>query len=131
MENRETFAEAVLGHWAERFNCTIDDLNRPGTVLVPEETFADSAAVHVWVIGQRAFARMDPALAETAAHVMAERPDTTIMTGDLLREALGPEGVLRTEESLLRYLIPTGLQTRRGRLPGRRPPPDSGRHGCA
>ncbi len=108
--NRDTFEHAVYQSWAERFGCPVAALHRPGTVILPEAEFASTHAVHIWTIGARAFARVDPALEVLVAEAIGDRVDTDPITGHHLRAMLGHAGIKRVEESVLRYLYPADLR---------------------
>ncbi len=106
LNSAAVFELAVLQNWATRFNCTVDDFRLPGTVLMPEVEFAGSGAIHIWTIGARAFARMDPAVTSVVDQALGRRRETVALNKALMQAALGPESVLRSEESVLRYLYP-------------------------
>ncbi len=104
--DRQAFETAVHRKWADRFNCTIEDLKRPGTEILPEEDFASSNAIHIWTIGERAFARMDPACEALARRALAAQPEGTALTTDLVAAAAIPHSIRKIEDNLLFYLYP-------------------------
>jgi RimJ/RimL family protein N-acetyltransferase len=104
--DRAPFEQAVYLSWAEHYGCPLEDLHQPGTVILPDAEFASTHAAHIWTIGARAFARVDPALEVLVAEAIGDRLDTEAITGHHLRATLGHAGIARTEESILRYLYP-------------------------
>lgn len=104
--DRQTFETAVFGKWADRYNCTIEDLKRPGTEINPEDDFADSNAIHIWTIGERAFARTDPACEALARRALAAQPEGTALSADHVAAAVIPHSIRKTEDNLLFYLYP-------------------------
>ena len=104
--DRQSFETAVYRKWADRYNCTIEDLKRPGTVIIPEDDFANSNAIHIWTIGKRAFARMDPACEGLARRVLAVQPEGTALTADHVIAAAIPHSIRKIEDGLLFYLYP-------------------------
>lgn len=104
--SRDTFERAVYQSWAERFDCPVETLHRPGTVIIPEAELASTRAVHVWTIGARAFARVDPALEALVAEVIGDSIDTEAITAHHLRATLGQARIERIEDNVLRYLYP-------------------------
>ena len=104
--NRDAFEHAVYQSWAERFDYPVAALHRPGTVILPEAEFASTHAVHIWTIGARAFARLDPALEVLVAEAIGDRVDAEAITAHHLRATLGHAGIERVEDSVLRYLYP-------------------------
>lgn len=104
--DRETFTHAVYSHWATRFNCSVDELRLAGTVLLPDEELAGTGAIHIWTIGRRAFARMDPGVKSEAARALGARRQATALTQEHLRSALSNDRIDRVEDSVLRYLYP-------------------------
>ncbi len=110
LNSATVFEHTVLQNWATRFNCAVDDFRLPGTVLMPEEEFAGSDAIHIWTIGARAFARLDPAVTAIVDQALGRRQETVVLTEALMQAALGPESILRSEESVLRYLHPSDFR---------------------
>jgi len=104
--DRQTFETAVFRKWADRYNCTIEDLKRPGTEIIPEDDFANSNAIHIWTIGERAFARMDPACEELARRALAAQPEGSALTADHVATAVTPHSIRKIEDNLLFYLYP-------------------------
>jgi GNAT superfamily N-acetyltransferase len=104
--DRQTFETAVFRKWADRYNCTIEDLKRPGTEIIPEDDFANSNAIHIWTIGERAFARMDPACEELAHRALAAQPESTALTADHVAAAVTSHSIRKIEDNLLFYLHP-------------------------
>ncbi|MCU0522222.1 MAG: GNAT family N-acetyltransferase [Anaerolineae bacterium] len=106
MTDRETFTHVVYGNWAEWFHCPTEEFRLPGTVVIPDAEFAGSGAIHIWTIGRRAFARLDPAVEAEVVGALGERVGNTAVTEDHLRAALAPGRIDRAEDSVLRYLYP-------------------------
>ena len=104
--DRQSFETAVYRKWADRYNCTIEDLKRPGTVIIPEDDFANSNAIHIWTIGERAFARMDPACEDLARRALAAQPEGTALAADHVTAAATPHSIRKIEDNLLFYLYP-------------------------
>ncbi len=103
---RDTFDHAVYQGWADRFGCPIEALHRPGTVIIPEAEFASTHAVHIWTIGARAFARIDPVLETLVAETIGDRIDAEAITAYHLHATLGQARIERVEDNVLRYLYP-------------------------
>jgi GNAT superfamily N-acetyltransferase len=108
--DRETFALAVYENWAKRFDCTVEDLNRPGTVLLPDEQFTDSGGVHIWQIGERAFVRVDPNVVDDMKRAQERFPAATALNADHIEEALGLDRIREIEDSLIHYLYPPDFE---------------------
>ncbi|MGC9349017.1 MAG: GNAT family N-acetyltransferase [Anaerolineae bacterium] len=108
--DREDFDRAVYENWAQRFDCTVEDLYRAGTVLIPDQQFAGSGGVHVWQIGKRAFARMDPQVLDEIEHARRHLPRIAVLNEEHLRAALGGDRIRQTEQSVLLYLYPPDFQ---------------------
>jgi predicted GNAT family acetyltransferase len=107
---REAFEVAVYQNWADRFGCTIEALQTPGTEVLPEEQFAGSNAVHIWTIGHHAFARLDPAVAELVHQVLSSQTDPVTLSAAHLTSSQEKLLVLEVEDSVLTYLYPPDLQ---------------------
>ena len=106
--DRKHFVQRVLGKWAERYECTVEALQQPGIVMLPEPEYAGSGGIHAWHIGRHTFVRFDPAL---------DRAINALQTGLGSRDDMEPgelTGALRsmdlrikhTERGLLSYLFP-------------------------
>jgi len=104
--DRHAFDTAVYEKWADRYHCTIEDLKRPGTEIIPEEDFANSNAIHIWTIGKRAFARVDPAYEALARRALAAQPEGTALAADHVATAVIPHSIRKIEDNLLFYLHP-------------------------
>lgn len=106
---REAFEVAVYQKWADHFGCEIAALHQTGTVVLPETEFASSGAIHIWTIGQRAFARLDPALTETVETVLAAQPTPVALKAGHLAPATAGRPIRKIEDSVLTYLYPPDL----------------------
>jgi GNAT superfamily N-acetyltransferase len=115
--DRETFDRAIYANWSRRFDCAVEDLRQPGTVLMTDEQFAGSGAIHIWQIGERAFARLDPAVLEEVNRAKDHLPATTALNLDALKATLGVGRIHRSEDSLLHYLYPPDFQAHDVPLP--------------
>lgn len=108
--NRAGFERAVYQNWAERFDCAVEDLHRPGTELLPEAEFAGTRGIHIWTIGERAFARLDPSILDVARRALDRTAAPGALTTGHLRVALNPDRIREIEESVLRYLYPADFR---------------------
>lgn len=108
--DHNAFNTAVYEKWAARFNLTVEDLNRAGTEIMPEDDFSGSNAVHIWTIGKRAFARMDPAYEELTRRVLAVQPEGTAISASNLTEKNTMPAVRNTVDGLLFYLYPPNFR---------------------
>jgi len=106
---RSKFEDAIYAKWAERYDCTTEDLRTPGTEVLPDEDFANSAAVHIWTIGKRAFARMDPACEDVVREALCAHPAGTSLLSDHLAPEITGRAIRRTEDNQLHYLYPADL----------------------
>jgi GNAT superfamily N-acetyltransferase len=117
MPDRATFEAAVFRNWAERFGCSAEELHTVGTEVLPEEQFAGSNVIHIWTIGQRAFARHDPALTHLVDTARTRASGPVALTVAHLIPVLDTYRVKKIEDSVLTYLYPPDLQPT--------PPPNS------
>ncbi|MBN1246560.1 MAG: GNAT family N-acetyltransferase [Anaerolineae bacterium] len=106
---REAFEVAVYQKWADHFGCEITALHQAGTVVLPEAGFAGSGAVHVWVIGRRAFARLDPALSETVEVALAAQTTPVALKAAHLTPVIEVRQIGKVEDNVLTYLYPADL----------------------
>jgi GNAT superfamily N-acetyltransferase len=106
MSDRAAFDHAVYEKWAECFDVTVEALYRPGTELIAEEQFTGSGGVHIWHIGEHAFARMDPTCEPVVQRVLARLAAPAALTGDHLKAALAPAQIREIEDNLMLYLYP-------------------------
>lgn len=107
--DRQAFDIAVCKKWAERYGRTVEDLRRPGTEIMPEDDLANSNAIHVWTIGKRAFARMDPACEGLVRRALAAQPEGTALSAGHLSAAITSHSIRKIQNSMLFYLYPPNL----------------------
>ncbi|MGC9523538.1 MAG: GNAT family N-acetyltransferase [Anaerolineae bacterium] len=109
--NRASFERAVYQKWADRFDCTIEDLHRPGTELLPDEELAGLNAIHIWTIARRAFAQVDPDILDVAQRALdGVITQPVAVTAEHMRTGPGAARIKEIEESVLRYLYPPDFQ---------------------
>jgi GNAT superfamily N-acetyltransferase len=107
--NRVAFEQRIHQHWADHFGCTREDLDWPGTVLLPEVKWAGSGLLAIWQIGKRALVQLDPTCVDKVQATSGYAPDRVALTGDLLRAALAPGAVSADGVGLAFYLYPADL----------------------
>ncbi|MFQ5977911.1 MAG: hypothetical protein ACE5OZ_07280 [Candidatus Heimdallarchaeota archaeon] len=60
-DSAKSVEEKIRKGWAEYFNCSSNDLQSPGTKIIPSKEFVDSKMAIIWHIGKMAFIQVDPA----------------------------------------------------------------------
>lgn len=103
---REAFGRAVHEKWAGRFAVASELLRRPGTEIAADEQFADTGGIHIWLIGQHAFVRMDPACVPVVRQALDADAGAATLTAGALQRALRASRIRTIEHSDLLYLYP-------------------------
>jgi len=106
------FDRSIRRIWADYLGCGPADTGLPGTSIVPRDGLAGTGAVHIWRIGQRAFAESDPVLAGPLTELLAHLEPDVVLTARHMRDAWGSERVGPSGGALAFYLRPENLVRR-------------------
>ena len=117
MAQQPSFEERIALTWADHFGCARDDLERPGTLVVPREHLARSGAIHIAHIRAHAMAEIDPLLSTEIAHLLASAGEATVLTASELRGAMPPERVFVADAGFIFHLDPEHLVPRTPQAP--------------
>ena len=104
MTTDAAFDRTVRRIWAEYFGADVTATERPGTSIIVRDRLAGMGAVHIWNIGLRAFAEVDPELAGPLARLIAELGPDARLSARGLPDAWGPAGA-----ALIFHLRPDDL----------------------
>jgi hypothetical protein len=58
--DRALFEDSIYRNWAGSPGCAVDDLRRPGTLVMPFERLAGKNSVHIWRFGSCSVVLIDP-----------------------------------------------------------------------
>jgi len=98
------FDRTIRRIWAEYFGADVTETERPGTSIIARDRLAGTGAVHIWNIGMRAFAEVDPELAGPLARLIAELGPDALLPARLLGDVWEPTGA-----ALIFHLRPDDL----------------------
>jgi len=98
------FDRTIRRIWAEYFGADVTETERPGTSIIARDRLAGTGAVHIWNIGMRAFAEVDPELAGPLARLIAELGPDALLSARLLGDVWEPTGA-----ALIFHLRPDDL----------------------
>jgi len=72
----------IAQDWAKTFNCTVDELNIPGTMIQEKDNLKGEKAVIIWHYGKKIIVRIDPDLKETIQEFVSKAPTNIALTGE-------------------------------------------------
>lgn len=103
--SREEFTTRTFRGWSDAFDIPPGRFSEPGTDVRPREKTGKDLAVHLWHIGERVVAQLDPVLVRELEAWVKKSPGVPLDV-DAVKAVYGEARVFRSDRSKIWYLHP-------------------------